>query len=62
MDNQFEIWLGLVGLLAAMGAMLLADADVPRRFSLRSFLIAMAFAAVVIARVAAYARTVFTDT
>jgi hypothetical protein len=62
MDNEVEIWLVLAAFLAATGGLLFWDAQVPRRFSLRSFLIAMAFAAVVIALVAAYARTVFTNT
>jgi hypothetical protein len=47
--------------IAAIGVMIVATDRTRLRFSLRSLLIAMMFAAVVIALVAAYARVVLTN-
>ena len=61
MASPTEIVLMLLAFIAAIGVMIVATDRTRLRFSLRSLLIAMMFAAVVIALVAAYARVVLTN-
>jgi hypothetical protein len=62
MTNYADLVLVFLAFIAAIVAMIFIDAGMPRRFSLRSFLIFIAFTAVVIGLVVAYAKLVFTDT